>query len=118
MRDRYDVTVRELNAKDDEVAELSAQKSKRDRTLQLAEAHIRTTESQVHDEAKQRDLATSMAREVGAGQAKAFLQYARERVEQTDQGGRLSSAAALADKKVETLEVVLRETHQRVEEAT
>ena len=50
-----------------------------------------------------------MAREVGTGQAEVFQQYERERLEQTAQAGRLSSAIATADRNVETLEVMLRE---------
>ena len=66
MRDHDDAIMRELSAKHDEVAELSVQKSSQYRTMQLAEAHIRTVESQLHVEAQQRDLAVPMAREVGA----------------------------------------------------
>ena len=110
--------MRELNVKNDEVAEVSTQRSNQSRTLQLAEAHIRTTESRLRVEAQQRDLAVSMAREVGAGQAEVFQQYERARLERTAQAGCLSSAVANADRKVETLEVMLRETHLRAEEAT
>ena len=111
MRDHYDAIMRELNAKSGEVAELSAQKSSQDSIFQFAEAHIRTTESQLHVEAQQRDLAVLMAKEVGTGQVEVFQQYARERLEQTAQAGRLCSAVANADKKVDVLEVMLRETY-------
>ena len=118
MEDHYEAIMRELNAKNDEVAVLSAQRSDQDRTIQLAEAHLRTTESQVHVESQQRDLVVSMAKEVGTGQAEVFQPYERDNVEQTAQTSRMSSAIVDADNKVPVLEVLLHGSHVRTEEAT
>ena len=104
MEYHYEAVMRELHAKHDEVAALSAQRSDQERAIQLAEAHLRTTESQWRVESRQRDLAAPMAREVGAGQAAVSQQYEREKVEQTVQAIRLCSAVGDADKKVECLE--------------
>ena len=71
-----------------------------------------TVESQLRVESQQRDLAMSLAREVGAGQSQVFRQYERGKVEQTAQAGRLSSAVAQADKKVDIFEFMLHNTFE------
>ena len=67
--------MKELNAKNDEVAFFNAQRSDRDAVIPNAEAHIRTAEAALHLESQQRDVAISMAREVALGQYTVLLQY-------------------------------------------
>ena len=54
MEDHSEAIMAELNAKSDEVAVLSAQRSFQDRTIQLAEANLRITESRLHVDDGQR----------------------------------------------------------------
>ena len=62
MEDHYQAILRELNAKSDEVAALFAQRSDQDKTIQMAEAHLRDKETELRSESQQRDLAMSLAR--------------------------------------------------------
>ena len=86
MEDHCEAIMQELTAKNHDVVVLSAQRSDQGRTIQLAEAHLRTIESRLHVESQQRGLVVSMAREVGAGQAEVFQQYERVKVDQAAQG--------------------------------
>ena len=54
--------MRELNAKNDDVASLHAQRGERDTIIHNAEAHVRSAEEALHFESQQRDVAISMAR--------------------------------------------------------
>ena len=74
MGNHYAEIMKELNAKNDDVAFLSAQKIDRDSVIQNAEIHIRSAEAALHHESQQRDVAISMAREVATGQSAALLQ--------------------------------------------
>ena len=49
--------MRELSARDDEVASLHAQRSERDTIIQHAEAHVRSAEQALQIESQQRDVA-------------------------------------------------------------
>ena len=69
MGDHYAEIMKELSAKNDEVAFLNAQRSDRDVVIQNAEVHIRSAEAALHLESQQRDVAVSMAREVATGQS-------------------------------------------------
>ena len=69
MGDHCAEIMKELNAKNDEVAFLSAQRSDRDADIQHAEVHISSAEAALHLESQQRDVAISMAREVATGQS-------------------------------------------------
>ena len=48
MGSHYEETLKELNAKSDEVAFLNAQRNDRDAAIQCAEAHIRNTEAALY----------------------------------------------------------------------
>ncbi len=69
MGDHYAEIMKELNAKNDEVAFLNAQRSDRDAVIQNAEVHIHSAEAALHIESQQRDVAISMAREAAIGQS-------------------------------------------------
>ena len=80
--------IRELQAKDDEVAVLRAQRSDQDSTIRMAEGHLHDKETYLITESQQRDLATTMAKEVHTGAAEVFQRYACEKIEQTAQASR------------------------------
>ena len=69
MGDHYAESMKELNANNDKVAFLNAQRNDRDVVIQNAEVHIRFAEAALHLESQQRDVAISMAREVAIGQS-------------------------------------------------
>jgi protein subunit release factor B len=56
MGDHYAEIMKELNAKNDEVAFLNAQRSDRDAAIHNAEVHIRSAEAALHLETQQRDV--------------------------------------------------------------
>ena len=85
MGAHYAEIMKELNAQNDEVASLNAQRNDRDVVIQNAEAHIRTAEAALHLESQQRDVAISMAREVATGQYAVLLQF--EQQADTPEGG-------------------------------
>ena len=57
----------------------------------------------------------SVAKEVSAGAAEGFRQYARAHLEQTAQASRMITATADADRKIHDFESVLRESISRTE---
>ena len=70
--------MRELNAKNDEVASLHAQRGERDTIIHNAEAHVRSAEQALYLESQQRDVAISMAREVASGQTAVLHQMEQQ----------------------------------------
>ena len=64
MGSHHEEIMKELNAKNDDVAFLHAQINNRDVAIQCAEAHIRSAEAALYIESQQRDVAVSMALEV------------------------------------------------------
>ena len=107
MGDHYAEFMKELNAKNDEVAFLNAQRNDRDAVIQNAEAHIRTAAAALHLESQQRDVAISMAREVATGQSAVLLpfeqQAERQKVEQAAQASRVTTMYADAEQQIFTL---------------
>ena len=73
----------ELHAKNNDIVAVCARRRGQGKTIQMAEAHLRNTETQLVSEPQQRDLAMSGAKEVNAGIAEVFQQYERAHVEQT-----------------------------------
>ena len=84
----------------------------------MTEAKFRRAEAQLIGESQQRDLAMSMAREVGTGQAAVYHQFELDRTEQAAQAGRMNTSIADAGVKVEFPESRLQETRSQNEEYT
>ena len=85
MGEHFAEVMQELNAKNDEVASLHAQRSDRDAIIRNAEAHVRSAEEALHFESQQRDVAICMAREVASGQT-VVLHQVEQRAESTNGG--------------------------------
>ena len=83
MEDHYEAIAGELHAKNNDIVAVCARRRGQGKTIQMAEAHLRNTETQLVSEPQQRDLAMSGAKEVNAGIAEVFQQYERAHVEQT-----------------------------------
>ena len=122
MADHYAEIMKELNAKNDEVAFLSAQRSDRDAVIQNAEAHIRSAEAALHLESQQRDVAISMAREVATGQSAVIVQVEQraecQMVEQAAQAGRITTLYTDAEQQIFTLEHMVRDAKAKSEESS
>ena len=122
MGNHYDEIMKELNARNDEVAFLSAQKSDRDVVIQNAECHIRSAEAALHHESQQRDVAISMAREVATGQSAVLLQVEHQAecrvMEQAAQASRMSTMYADAERQIIALENMVRESKAKTEESS
>ena len=100
--------MRELNAQNDEVASLYAQRNERDTIIENAEVHVRSAEQALHLESQQRDVVISMAREVASGQS-AVLHQMEQRtndhiVEQAAQADRATVLYANAEQQIFSLE--------------
>ena len=99
--------MKELSATNDEVAFLNAQTNDRDAVIQNAEAHFRSAEAALHLESQQRDVATSLAREVATGLSAVILQYEqqieRQRMEQAAQAGRANTMYLDAEQHISSL---------------
>ena len=112
--------MKELNAKNDEVAFLNAQRSDKDVVVQNAEAHIRTVEAALHFESQQRDVAVSMAREVATGQSAVLLLYEqqieRQRVEQAAQASHPNTMYFDAERHIFSLEGLAQNANAKTEE--
>ena len=78
---------------------LCHQQCDQDRTIQYTEVELRNTESRLHTEAPQRDVAMIMASEVSTGQAEVFRQYEQQSRELTAQACRLDSVVRIANEK-------------------
>ena len=104
MGSHYEEIMKELNAKNDEVAFLHAQSNDRDVAIQCAEAHIRHTEAALHLESQQRDVAMPMAREVASGQSAVLhqleQQLERQRIEQAAQADRANPIRLDAERNI------------------
>ena len=112
--------MRELNAKNDAVVSLRAQRSDQGATMEFAEAHLRNTEVAVQTESKQRELAMAMAHEIATGQAAVVQQFEQqydgEKVEQTVEVDRMNSVTISVDRAVEHSEIMLRASDLKSEE--
>ena len=62
MVNQYDEIMRELNAKNDEVASLNAHARGKDEAVFIAESRLRLEEAALHMESQQHEVAMSMAR--------------------------------------------------------
>ena len=122
MGDHYAEIMKELNAKNDKVAFLNAQRSDRDAVIQHAEVHIRTAEAALHFESQQRDVAISMAREVATGQSVVLLQVEQQAacqvVEQAAQASRMTTMYADAEQQIFTLEHMARDAKANTEQSS
>jgi chromosome segregation ATPase len=119
MGDQYAEIIKELNAKNDKVAFLNAQRSGRDAVIQHAEVHIRTAEAALHVETQQRDVAISMARAVDSGQSAILFQFEqqaeRQKVEQAAQASRMTTMYADAERQIFALEHMIRDSKDKRE---
>ena len=120
MGDHYAEFMQELNAQNDEVVVLNAQRNYRDVVIQNAEPHIRTSEAALHLESQERDVALSMAREVATGQSAVLLQFEqqaeRQKLEQAAQASRVATMYADAEQQIFTLEGMVRDAKANTEE--
>jgi hypothetical protein len=120
MESKYEAIMTEFNANNDAVATLCAQRSDKDMTIHLAEAHLRNTEVALQTESQQRELAMTMAREVSSGQAAVLRQFEqqmeRNKVERTAQASRVDSVIIDTGRQVGLIESLLRETQLKSEE--
>ena len=112
--------MKELSAKNDDVAFRNAQRGDRDVVIQNAEAHFRSAEAALHLESHQRDVAMSLAREVATGQSAALLpyeqQFERQRVEQAAQAGRANTMYLDAEQPIYALEGMVHSAKANTEE--
>jgi hypothetical protein len=119
---RFAEIMRELNANNDEVAPLLAQRGERETIIRNAEAHVRSAEEALHFESQQRSVAISMAREVASGQTAVLHQMeqlAQTRiVEQAAQADRVAIMYANAEQQLFTLEILVTETKAKAEESS
>ncbi len=122
MGDHYCELMKELNAKNDEVALRNAQRSDRDAVIQNAEIHIRSAEAALHLESQHRDVAISMAREVATGRSAVLLQVEQQAecqvVEQAAQASRMTTMYADAEQQIFTLEHMVRELKAKTDESS
>jgi hypothetical protein len=114
--------MQELNANNDEVASLHAQRSDRDAVIRNAEVHIRSAEEALHLESQQRDVAISMAREVATGQTAVLHQLEQraenQMVEQAAQAGRITTMYTDAEQHISSLEHMVRDAKAKSEETS
>ncbi|MFM7984572.1 MAG: hypothetical protein ACKPKO_35120, partial [Candidatus Fonsibacter sp.] len=75
MAPHYEEITRELRAKKDEVATMTAQAMGKDEVIRNAEARLRLEENALRLESQQHEVATRMAREVASGQYSVLKQF-------------------------------------------
>ena len=118
MGNHYAMSMRELSNKCEDMTELSFKDGRQQEAFQLAEDRLRHAEVRLAGVSQQRDLAISLAKEVGTGQAAVYQQSEIERNEQAAQTCRTNTIIADARAQVEYLGMMLQETRSQNVECT